>query len=161
MDGLAKNRIFLKEGKRDIGAEGLFVSLFGMYRKRLAHRICGRRRGEVALQALQIIYRAANWNKNPPVAFGFSKLTILSYVPTVSEKDRDKKILCQIFSSTSKPIVSCFQSFRGIRDDFRGVRKWLIFTLPRITKNIALCLWTTRFLFGSGNRTQNVNSKKD
>lgn len=45
MDGLAKNRIFLKEGKRDIGAEGLFVSLFGMYRKRLAHRICGRRRG--------------------------------------------------------------------------------------------------------------------
>lgn len=117
--------------------------------------------GEVALQALQIIYRAANWNKNPPVAFGFSKLTILSYVPTVSEKDRDKRILCQIFSSTSKPIVSCFQSFRGIRDDFRGVRKWLIFTLPRITKNIALCLWTTRFLFGSGNRTQNVNSKKD
>lgn len=41
MDELAKNRIFLKEGKRDIGAERLFVSLFGMYRKRLAHRICG------------------------------------------------------------------------------------------------------------------------
>lgn len=32
MDGLAENRIFLKEGKRDIGAEGLFVSLLFSYR---------------------------------------------------------------------------------------------------------------------------------
>lgn len=68
------------------------------------------RTGFVALQALQIIYRATNRNKNPPVAFGFSKETYdLSYVPMVFRRDR--KPMPNLPSNFLLPLSLSFRVF--------------------------------------------------
>lgn len=98
------------------------------------------RTGFVALQALQIIYRATNWNKNPPVAFGFSKETydLCSYGFSKRQKTYAKSSFR--FSPTSKPVVSCFQSFRGIISErMSNIYLW-------IAKNI-MFIYVRQFLF--------------
>lgn len=107
------------------------------------------RTGFVALQALQIIYRATNWNKNPPVAFGFSKETYdLSYVPMVFRRDR--KPMPNLPSDFLLPLSLSFRVFNLFEESFQ--REWVIFIyeLRRI-----LCLYTWDSfcsVFGSGNR---------
>lgn len=105
------------------------------------------RTGFVALQALQIIYRATNWNKNPPVAFGFSKETYdLSYVPMVFRRDR--KPMPNLPSDFLLPLSLSFRVFNLFEESFQ--REWVIFIyeLRRI-----LCLYTWDSfcsVFGSG-----------
>lgn len=82
------------------------------------------RTGFVALQALQIIYRATNWNKNPPVAFGFSKETYdLSYVPMVFRRDR--KPMPNLPSDFLLPLSLSFRVFNLFEESFQ--REWVIF----------------------------------
>lgn len=99
------------------------------------------RTGFVALQALQIIYRATNWNKNPPVAFGFSKETYdLSYVPMVFRRDR--KPMPNLPSDFLLPLSLSFRVFNLFEESFQ--REWVIFIyeLRRI-----LCLYIRGTVF--------------
>lgn len=99
------------------------------------------RTGFVALQALQIIYRATNWNKNPPVAFGFSKETYdLSYVPMVFRRDR--KPMPNFPSDFLLLLSLSFRVFNLFEESFQ--REWVIFIyeLRRI-----LCLYIRGTVF--------------